>query len=475
MTQLAERLQSLTLTGRFSNETVAALGEFLSSAPEEAVFRINPLSYGRSRGLSERDAIDLFVYASRHGLCEFSWDVFCVMCGSVLRTAEALRKLEQRSQCALCDIEVTSTLDEAVEVAFTVSPAVRSIRFHRPNDLRGWADLERLAYSENRLVTDEAKARFLASVLFGEVLAPGEVRTVSLALDPGTYRILAVREHAGTGLVVGEGGRVIRAELSDGSLLLSPRTAMPGPVEIQIHNNSRQFQPVTIFHRFWTSSESECGLREAPGDLRGRYQQFLTGKRLLTSQSFRDLFRAESISPGSSFDLREATFMFTDLKGSTELYDRIGDLADDRLVREHFHILEGIVAEHEGAVVKTIGDAIMATFSGARKAVQAAQEMHDRMEVWNRDQEAGDLLLKIGIHDGPCIAVDSNDRLDYFGQTVNMAARIQGLAQARETYFSDSVFGAPGVGEYVQSCGIELAPVTASLKGISEEVAVYRM
>lgn len=468
MSQLADRLQTLARTGRFPGSVVAALGDFLQGAPEEDVHRINPLEYGERAGLSERDAIDLFVHAARHGLCEFSWDVICPKCGAILRSAQALRNLEHLSHCATCNREVGVTLDDAVEVAFSVSPVVRPIRFHRPGELNTWADLAHVAWSRNRRPHPDMERLIMQGTRFTGVLAPGESRTLDLSLTAGPHRILAFREHGGSELAVGQGeATVVHVEIRDGSLWVSPGASAAGTIQMELANKSHRFQPVVVVDLFWGF--------DFPEGQSTAFRKFLTGKRLLTCQSFRDLFRAESISPGSSFDLREITFMFTDLKGSTELYDRIGDLEAYRLVREHFRILEAIVADHDGAIVKTIGDAIMATFSGARDAVRAAVEMHDRMEEWNVHHGAGDLLLKIGIHDGPCIAVDSNDRLDYFGQTVNMAARIQGLARARETCFSDSVYAAPGVEAFVRSRGMELAPVATALKGISEEVAVFRM
>lgn len=468
MSQLAERLQALSQSSRFPAEAVAALGDFLSGAPEEELFRMNPLAYGERHGLSEGDAIALFVHAARLGLCEFSWDVICVACGGVLKSAQALRNLDHQARCNTCDLSINVTLDDAVEVSFTVSPAVRPIRFHKLADLRSWEDMMLLVWSRSRALHPEAEKLLSEGARFADVLAPGESRRLGLDMAAGLHRLLAFREHATAELEIGEGeSTALHVEIHDGDLMLFPRTAAAGPIHIELANKSRHFQPLVILQQFWG--------RTLPRGTGPTFRKFLTGKRLLTSQSFRDVFRAESISPGSSFDLREITFMFTDLKGSTELYDRIGDLEAYRLVREHFHILERIVAAHEGAIVKTIGDAIMATFSGARDAVEAALEMHDRMEEWNGRHEAGDLLLKIGIHDGPCIAVDSNDRLDYFGQTVNMAARIQGLAQARETYFSDSVYGAPGVEQFVRGRGMDLAPVMTSLKGISEEVSVFRM
>ncbi|MBV8093504.1 MAG: adenylate/guanylate cyclase domain-containing protein, partial [Acetobacteraceae bacterium] len=124
------------------------------------------------------------------------------------------------------------------------------------------------------------------------------------------------------------------------------------------------------------------------------------------------------------------TFLFTDLKGSTQIYDEVGDLVAYDLVRSHFHVLHDIVAEESGAVVKTIGDAVMATFPTPGRAVAAALRMRDSV-VALRASNGACLTLKIGIHEGPCLAVTLNDRLDYFGPTVNIAARVQAQAASR--------------------------------------------
>src|SRR5204862_5761002 len=128
------------------------------------------------------------------------------------------------------------------------------------------------------------------------------------------------------------------------------------------------------------------------------------------------------------------TFLFTDLRGSTELYERVGDLVAFDLVQAHFQVLNEIVGAEAGAVVKTIGDAVMATFPTPDRAVAAALRMRDAMRELNAERGGEDLLLKIGIHEGPCLAVTLNDRQDYFGQTVNIASRVQNLAVARAIF-----------------------------------------
>ena len=156
---------------------------------------------------------------------------------------------------------------------------------------------------------------------------------------------------------------------------------------------------------------------------------FLNATRLLSNQEFRDLYRSGTFDPEQRFEITSLTILFTDLRGSTALYDRIGDLAAFDLVRSHFGALLDAVAAEGGAVVKTIGDAVMATFPTPDRALRAAMRMREEMRKINQGRGSEDLALNIGLHSGPCLAVMLDDRQDYFGQTVNIASRVQGLAE----------------------------------------------
>jgi class 3 adenylate cyclase len=117
--------------------------------------------------------------------------------------------------------------------------------------------------------------------------------------------------------------------------------------------------------------------------LLAKRRPFLTAKRLLTNHTFRDLYRTDALDVRQRLKITSLTFLFTDLKGSTALYDWVGDLAYD-LVNAHFHLLHEIVASETGAVVKTIGDAVMATFPTPEHAVAAL-----RMRGNRQDHSAG--------------------------------------------------------------------------------------
>jgi class 3 adenylate cyclase len=210
-------------------------------------------------------------------------------------------------------------------------------------------------------------------------------------------------------------------------------------------------------------------------ELLGRRRPFVTAKRLLTNQVFRDLYHTDTLDIDQRLKVTSLTFLFTDLKGSTELYERVGDLAAFDLVKAHFRALTEIVAAETGAVVKTIGDAVMATFPTPDRAVAAALRMRDAMRSLSRERQGDDLLLKIGIHEGPCLAVVLNDRQDYFGQTVNIAARVQGLAASRSILASGSVVEDPQSRAVLRDNGLTPVARNELIRGVSDGVAVYEI
>ncbi len=198
---------------------------------------------------------------------------------------------------------------------------------------------------------------------------------------------------------------------------------------------------------------------------------YLTGKELINSQTFRDLFRTESIPPAGGLELKNLTLLFTDIKGSTAMYDRLGDFNAYALVREHFASLRGIISAQHGAIVKTMGDSIMASFSDPASALEAACQMRQQTQTASGEE----LIIKIGIHAGPCIAIETNEQLDYFGQTVNIASRVQDVAQAGEIVCTEAVYHAPEVTEVIKRAGLRVNPDQALLKGVGNPLTFYRL
>jgi class 3 adenylate cyclase len=217
----------------------------------------------------------------------------------------------------------------------------------------------------------------------------------------------------------------------------------PGPLRLSLENRTDR----RILPALWIADDRLHHLL-------GKRKPFLTAKRLLTNQTFRDIYRTDILDIDQRLGITSLTFVFTDLKGSTALYERVGDLVAYDLVRQHFRVLQAVVAERAGAVVKTIGDAVMATFPTPDRALAAALDMRKEMDRINAERQNEDLLLKIGIHEGPCLAVVLNESQDYFGQTVNMAARVQDMASSRAILVTKSVLENPKVAEVLRNSGL---------------------
>ena len=158
----------------------------------------------------------------------------------------------------------------------------------------------------------------------------------------------------------------------------------PGPLRLSLENRT----DTRVLPGIWIADD-------AMHDLLGKRRPFLTAKRLLSNQTFRDIYRTDTLDVDQRLKITSLTFLFTDLKGSTELYERVGDLVAFDLVREHFRVLHEIVAAEGGAVVKTIGDAVMATFPTPDRALAAALRMREAMRglndgAWPRGPAAQD-------------------------------------------------------------------------------------
>src|ERR1700736_4311919 len=452
-------------------ETVDAIETLVEVAPDRALCRINVLDFAAKAGVDEERAVAAFLHAARLGIFELSWNVLCPGCGGVLEASETLKSVDQEDyHCAWCAAGYAPVLDEIVEVTFTVSRRVRRIAAHDSNELPV-AEYFRQIFWSSAIDVPEDFDRLMEEITLETVeLSPGEKALLSLHLPAEFVILLAPVTHATHFLdVKGEPTRDRQNLSFVFDKVRAPTETVqlrPGPLRLSLENRT----DTRVLPGLWIAGDK---LHQ----LLGRRKPFLTAKRLLTNQVFRDIYGTDTIDADQRLKITSLTFLFTDLKGSTELYERVGDLIAFDLVNAHFRVLNEIVATEAGAVVKTIGDAVMATFSTPDRAVAAALRMREAMHRLNhgRNGNGHDLLLKIGIHEGPCLAVVLNDRQDYFGTTVNIAARVQGLADSRSILATGSVVKHPQSSSLLATSGLSPVLQHRALRGIAEELAVYEI
>ena len=391
---------------------------------------------------------------------------FCARAAAgVLEAGAALKTLDREQfYCALCAADYEPTLDGLVEATFTVNPRVRRIEAHDPDTLPHTEYMRQIFWSSGIDLPDNLNDVFDKIVLDAVELAPGEKAMLSLTLPAIFAIVFEPVTHTALFLdVEGEPTterRNLSLILSDTHSASGSHKLRPGPVRIALENRSaRRTLPGVWLH----TGDMEALLK--------RRRPYLTAMRLLSNQTFRDLYHGGTLDAEQRFKITSLTILFTDLMGSTALYDRVGDLTAFDLVRSHFGALTEAVAGEGGAVVKTIGDAVMATFPSPEGALRAAMRMREAMRRINRERGSDDLALNIGIHEGPCLAVMLDDRQDYFGQTVNIAARVQDLAEPT------AVLATKPVAESAEAArlGYRVSSRPLSLRGVSDVFEVYEI
>src|SRR4030088_2742925 len=447
-----------------------AIEQLIENGEDHELNRINVLDFSVRTGLDEERVISGFLHASRLGLFDLTWNVLCPGCGGVLDAHSTLKSLRHDDyHCGLCACGYEASVDEQVEVAFTVSPRIRRIAAHDPNTLPLWEYFKQIFWSSGVDFNKESFASLTDEVTLEALELPADEKALLSRQLPGEF-IIVCEPVTHTAQFIDVQGEPTR-ERQQLSLIYSKTktptgtmTLRPGPLRLSLDNQAG----VRVLPSVFIAAD-------ALHLLIGKRKPFLTAKRMLTNQTFRDVFKADNLNIHQRLKITSLTFLFTDLKGSTALYERVGDLAAFDLVRAHFHALLEIIPSEKGPVVKTIGDAVMATFIRPEHAIVAGLRMRAAMDVLNAERGRDDLVVKIGIHEGPCLAVMLNERQDYFGQTVNIAARVQGLATSQAIHITGPVIDAPAVAAILDKEAITPIQKQAALRGIADKIVVYEI
>jgi len=371
--------------------------------------------------------LEVCLRATRVGLLDFQWDLLCPLCRGPQESGLSLKDIKTAVHCETCQIDFTVNFDRYVELTFRPNPAVRRL---------------------NVSAFCIGSPHWTPHVVAQQLLPAGDKRELVLPLESGNYRLRALELPGSQDVTVSpEGEKSAQVTLSRNGW--NEETLRVGEeFSLALKNDTDAEQLVILERLEWSD-------------------QATTAAEVTALQMFRDLFATEALRPGEQISVGTLTVLFTDLRNSTQLYREIGDATAFGRVMSHFDVVKKAIVEHDGAVVKTIGDAVMAVF---RSSVDGLLAM---LEVQSMLAEPGDgsrpLQLKAGLNTGPCIAVTLNDRLDYFGSTVNMAARLEGLSSGSDVIISRSVYEDAKVQELIESDSFSAEPFDMLLKGFEDE------
>jgi class 3 adenylate cyclase len=450
-------------------KVVDMLERMVRDAPDHALNKMNALDLAAKEGLDEERVIAALLHAVGLGMFEMTWSLMCPSCAGVLSANRSLKTLDKAQyNCAFCAAGYETTLDNLVEVTFTVSPRLRKIAAHTPDQLPAAEYLRQIFWSSAIDLPADLE-KLLAEVTLESVdLPPGERAILSLQLPKGTVIVFDPVTHTAQFLDVSGEEASERQNLSvifnKVQVPVDSVALRPGPLRLALENRTEG----RVLAAVWVTNQALDGLLT-------RRKPILNAKRLLTNQTFRDIYRTETLAIGQRLKILSLTFLFSDLKDSTALYERVGDLTAFDLVNEHFRLLQEIIASERGAVVKTVGDAVMATFETPDRAIAAAIRMREAMSDLGAERQHQSLRLKLGIHEGSCLAVTLNGQQDYFGQTVNVASRVQGLADSRAIMVTEQVVENAQARALLETSGLKPAPRIVALSGIADKVSVYEI
>ncbi|HVS81863.1 MAG TPA: DUF5939 domain-containing protein [Pyrinomonadaceae bacterium] len=409
-------------------ELIALLVNHIENADDFALARIRPYELAAQWKQTRRAVLEACLSATRAGMLDLQWNLICPMCRGGPAT-ESLKEIDSQVHCPACNIDFTVNFEQSVELTFRLNPSIREV--HAESFCVGGPQLT-------------------PHIVAQQLLAPRTSRALDIALEDGRYRLRTLSL---------PGGQNLRAAENGGRRLTLPATSAGWPSEeslianraqVELDNQTDEEQLFILERTVWSDEAA-------------------TAAEVTALQVFRDLFASEALRPGEQISVGTLTVLFTDLKDSTRMYREIGDATAFGRVMNHFDVLKQSIADEDGALVKTIGDAVMAVFRQPAAAVRAMLRAQQRLGF--PPDGMLPLTLKAGLHTGPCIAVTLNDRLDYFGSTVNLAARLEGQSTGGDVVISSSVYSDPGVRALLgDSVGALVATrFEIPLKGFDEE------
>jgi class 3 adenylate cyclase len=427
----ARRLAAAPVDERIRERLV----QHLRSRPDDDVVQMRPFELARAWAADRSEALRAFLHAARAGLVDLRWQINCPSCRVAAGFAAHLAEVAPQSHCDECDVDYAVDFAENVEAVFDVNRAIRAV--------------------EPQLYC--ASSPWFRPHLFAQLRAtPGETREVRVELPRG---LLLVRQPRSRG----------RAAIAIGPIAPERLVVRAGSsLSVEAHGSSAD--GLTRLELGTDGEEATVAFERA-----GWNADIVLGSVIATMPEFHDLFGTEAPAVGAELTVGSLSVLFSDLTGTTALYEQLGDAKAFALVESHFRELAQVAAAHGGAVVKTMGDAVMATFARPSSALQAGLEMIARVEALAHQHGLDHLQLKVGLHEGPCLAVRANERLDFFGSTVNVAARLQGQARPGQLVIAASLSEHPEVRRLMSEKGLRVEHFRAELKGVRQQRALLAL
>ncbi len=383
-------------------EYAEKLIEYLRTAPAQSLAQIRPLAVAERLGLDPDRWLDTCLVAAHVDLLKLRWDVLCPTCRVAAAGASQLAVIKQHTHCVACDYEFQSNAANAIELVFQVHPEIRT------------AD-----DGQYCIGGPEHSPHVVSQVR----LEPGERLELVMPLSIGQYLIRMTRSTRNQRLTVGHDFAPSHLELRLGQLGIdnTPAVVRAGQVCVAVCND----QPTTQIVRV------ERAVNRS---------QAVTAATASALPRFRSLFPDQVFSRDNPITAENMTLVATRLVSCDHIYRDHSDAEAYQIIQSGLERMEEAIQLHHGAVIKVIGELLIASFNDTADAVRAGLELHQQFLDGEPSQPR--LPIATAIHRGPLLVTNQNGRLDYFGATTR---DVQSLCQQTDsglvltdTVFSDS-------------------------------------
>ncbi len=411
--KLQARIEQLR-SRRLDPQVIDTLAQFLQHASDLEVARIRPIALAQRFQLSSEQVIDACLEGTRLGIFDLLWDILCPSCRIPSSIQETLQAITDHSYCEACNVSFGIDLAESVELIFRVHPEIRPVQ------------------TATYCIGGPAWSRHVVAQVR---LAAGERFVCELNLTEGSYILRGPQLPFTVDLRVGHAHVLQRVELSLARPPVHGQVQLPvGAQVICLCNDSASDQQVRI--------ERTAARHDA-----------LSAAKASTIALFRELFPGEVLSSDQMISIAHITLMRVKFHHTQQLYESLGDgPAFSRIRKELQHFIDCVKA-NSGTVVKTIGEGVLASFHEVAPAVRAATELIQHATEQN-------LSISIAVHQGAAMVATIDQRLDYFGRTLQTLEALVDAAEPLSIALSPEVTDTAEVQSLIRELqwDIEVAP-----------------
>lgn len=402
--------------------------DLLHYSDEQDLQVIEPLILSELWSVPLHRVLETAYHAVILNILNMEWKQVCPRCRRTLKVSRRLFEISNSHYCNHCGDTKDLDLNNTTQVVFKSHPLVRK-------------------RSDDSYCVSGPQHR--PHIVMQQYIKPGAKHFVNLMLPEGKFRVRTDTLDRDIHVRPDLNGfnnvtmTLEKGEKQESETLLSPQSDMI------MKNNADHPLLITIEDRRWP----KYGVSAA---------------EVTSQQLFRECFPKENLRESQKMKCKDLTVLFTDLIDSSSIYSDSGDEEAIKKVMDHFEVLRKIIREERGAIVKTIGDAIMAVFRQPAFAVRAYQRAQ-KLFIESEDSDIP-IRLKGGLHHGSCYAVTLNNRIDYFGNTVNFAARLVEKANRDELIMSSKAFEHPHLKSFLEQDDIycKIDSFSSPLKGFGE-------